>query len=291
MKRNEKLAQSEHNPHVPTIQETNELMIRWRDLFARQSLRGRDDCTAQEIFDQGKGPGVDPGELTYLMMERDIKMVHRNGVTWLGWNWFDEALYGYKDKVVIRYSYSDLSQIYVFTGNGQFLCAARPVEKVHPMASESENPKDMEAVKQVIRTQKRLKTATKNLCSLLDAQAGKGIDWDAKYRRSPEIAETIKAIEGRREAPKLNSPFIDGEFSDTETRRPLKDGAVEQHGDTEMEHKGPLTGPIVEHDFQLYEWYMKQVPEGLNDADREWISEYMATSEWANFYGRKAQSA
>ena len=175
-KRNEKYARSLHNPYVPTIQETNGLIRAWRDRYAERPSRGRDGLRPIDIYNDGKGPGVDPHELIYLMMDREIKNVHRNGVTWLGWHWYDENLYGLKDKVVIRYSLSDLSQIYVFHKN-EFLCAAKPIEKVNPMASESENPKDMEAVKEVIRLKKKVKNTTRKLCDLLDTKAAGQIDW------------------------------------------------------------------------------------------------------------------
>ena len=99
-KRNESFAQSLHNPYVPTIEEANELIRAWRDRYAERPSRGRDGLRPTDIFEQGKGPGVDPNELIYLMMDYEIENIHRNGITWLGGHGYDDALYGLKDKVI-----------------------------------------------------------------------------------------------------------------------------------------------------------------------------------------------
>lgn len=260
-KRNEKLARLAHDPWVPTIQEANNLIQAWRDRYAERPSRGRNGLRPIDIFNDGKGPGVDPLELIYLMMDRKIKTVHRNGVTWLGWHWYDEALYGLKDKVVIRYSLSDLSQIYVFYKN-EFLCTARPVEQVHPMASESENPKDMEAVKKVIRLKKKVKNTTHKLCDLLNSKPAAQIDWSKI--KTEGIAETIQKIEEIKK-PKIVKvlPFPDvPDNSNMET-------AKEQ--DTKNFQR-----PMFDYDFEKYDWLMEQ--DKITPDDREFIDLYRKTS-------------
>ncbi len=262
-KRNEKYARSLHNPVIPTIPETNGLIFAWRDRYAERSSRGRDGLRPIDIYNDGKGPGVDPAELIYLMMDREIKQVHRNGVTWLGWHWFDEAMYGLKDKVVIRYSLSDLSQIYVFHKN-EFLCAAKPIELVHPMASESENPKDMEAVKDVIRLQKKVKNTTRKLCDLLETKQASQIDWSRT--RNSEISETIEKIEAEKKPKVVRfSPFADAPESDPE---------IVEHDDAEQDHLPQRRR--FKYDFEKYEWLMVQ--KSISEDDQKWIDQYRATS-------------
>jgi putative transposase len=267
-KRNEKYAQSLHNPFVPTIEETNDLIRAWRDRYAERPSRGRDGLRPIEIFNDGKGPGVDPNELTYLMMEREIKHIHRNGVTWLGWHWYDEALYGLKDKVVIRYSLSDLSQIYIFHKN-EFLCTAHPIEKVHPMASESENPKDMEAVKEVLRLEKKVKNTTRKLCDLLDSRQAGQIDWSRT--KSSEIAGTIKAIESKRKPAKVISLSSPEEIEHFEIR-PDEEGPVQFDSFSER-----------------YEFLLKKGT--LNKLEEKWIHQFetgeIAPGEWELIYGSR----
>ncbi len=258
-KRNEKLARAAHNPYVPTIQETNDLITAWRDRYAENPSRGRDGLRPINIYNDGKGPGVDPNGLTYLMMDREIKTIHRNGVTWLGWHWYDEALYGLKDKVVIRYSLADLSQIYIFHKN-EFLCTARPVEKVNPMASESESPKDMEAVKEVIRLKKRVKNTTRKLSDLLETKAASQIDWSRT--KTPQIAETIQKIEEKKKPKVVNiSPFLEeAESSKVKAER----------------EENPNGRPWFFDDYEKYDWLMKQ--ESISPEDRIWMEEFISKS-------------
>ena len=273
-KRNEKLARSAHNFQVPTIQKTSKLICAWRDRYAERPSRGRGGLRPIDIFNEGKGPGVDPLELIYLMMEREIKTVHRNGITWLGWHWFDEALVGLRDRVVIRYSLSDLSQIYVFYKN-EYLCAARPVEKVHPMASESENPKDMEAVKEVIRLKKRAKNTAQKLLGLLETKTASQIDWSRT--RTDQVAGTIQAIEEKQKKKVINiSPYAE---------EPLPELRTSGH-DENARHS--LSGPTFESCWERYEWYAAQSPESLNLNDRDWIGWYEADPEFERMFGSES---
>jgi putative transposase len=279
-KRNEKFARSLHDPWVPTIQETDGLIRAWRDRYAERPSRGRDGLRPIDIFNEGKGPGVDPAKLYYLMMEREIKTIHRNGLTWLGWHWYDEAMYGLKDKIIIKYSLSDLSQIAVFHKN-EFLCWAKPVEPVHPMASESDNPKDMEAVKDVLRLKKKVRNTTLKLCDLLDSKAAGQIDWSRT--KSSEIAETIQKIEAEKVQPQIISPFVDEPEPETPVEEENQAPVGEITGDgnslssanlsppnpinTEHPSDGANKRPWFQGDYDKYDWLMKQDCFGLEDRD------------------------
>jgi putative transposase len=263
-KRNEKYAQTLHNPYVPTIEEANGLICSWRNRYAERPSRGRDGLRPIDIYNDGKGPGVDPLELIYLMMDREIKNVHRNGITWLGWHWYDENLYGLKDKVVIRYSLSDLSQIYVFHKN-EFLCAARPIEKVNPMASESDNPKDMEAVKEVIRLKKKVKNTTRKLCDLLNTKAAGQIDWSRT--KTAEISETIQKIEADKTLRQAQGKVVKlSPFPDAPEQQFLIPQSEIRNGDR----------PNFQYDFEKYDWLMAQ--NSIAKEDQKWIDHYRSTS-------------
>jgi hypothetical protein len=294
-KRNEKLAQSAHDPWIPTIKEAGNLIRAWRDRYAERPSRGRDDRRPIDIFNEGKGPSVDPNELIYLMMDRKIKNTHRNGITWLGWHWFNEAMYGLKDRVVMKYSLCDLSQVAIFHKN-EFLCWAKPVEAVHPMASESENPKDMEAVKEVIRLKKKVKNTTLKLCDLLETKAASQIDWSRT--KTPEITETIQRIEEKKN-PKVTyiSPFVDGGASQGDSPYSTNLSSVASvNGDspqvsTDEPRIDPRTGrtaPILREEFEIYDWYMIQDPDRLNEEDIKWIKKFRETETWNYFYGQKS---
>ncbi len=275
-KRNEKFARTLHDPWVPTIQEANGLISFWRDRYVETPTRARDNLRPIDIFNEGKGPGVDPLRLTYLMMDRKIKTVHRNGVTWLGWHWYNEVLYGLKDKVVIRYSYSDLSQIYIFYKN-EFLCTAKPIEPVHPMASESENPKDMEAVREAIRLKKKVKNTTKKLCVLLGSKTADQIDWDRT--RNQDIKETIQAIEAEKNPETKISPFVEGVNYSNEVEW------KQDESEERPKYKPPKDWGDFKGDFwEKYDYHKAQDPATLKQEDHEFIEWYEGTPEYRSCY-------
>ena len=248
------------------------MLLKFREFYIDQPSRGRDGKTPREIFEAEKGPGVDPDELTYLMMAKEIKSVGRNGVTWNGWHYYDEALYGYRDKVICRYTHSDYSKIYLFSLKNQFLCVARPVEQVHPMASESEFPKDQEAVKQISSLKNKVKRSTKNLLNLIESH--KEIDWENSLKRSPEASQIVQVIENKNPKAINTSPFVDGvSYSQDETPPPRYKPPREWSG-------------YFEH-WERYDYHQEQDPAMLTQDDRDFIGWYKTTSEYEAVYGPK----
>lgn len=69
-----------------------------------------------------------------------------------------DVILGLRDKVYVRYSLFDLSKIYVYSTNGEFLCVAHRVQKIHPMANVLGTVKDMEEYKQAYQKQQKLKS-------------------------------------------------------------------------------------------------------------------------------------
>jgi putative transposase len=277
-KRNEKFARSLHDSdNIPTVQEADQYVRAWRDCYAERPSRGRDGLRPIDIFMQGKGAGVNPAGLIYLMMDREIKTINRNGITWLGWHWFHEALYGLKDRVIIRYSLSDLSQIYVFYKN-EFLCVARPVEPVHPMASESGTPKDMEDVKRQIAKKRDLKKQTVKLYRLLDKKQEQ-LPWKEIIQEIPDVVETIEKIEAEKPKPKFISPFL--EISDKELAPPNQtttDG-------TDTEDESPLSCPrSLRSAWETYEWFIERDRNKLNIADLAWMDKFEDDSLYQSLY-------
>jgi len=283
-KRNEKLARSLHNPKIPRISEINDRMFEWREFYVDQPSKGLGGQMPREIFETGKGPGVDPAELVYLMMPREIKRITRNGIDLFGCYWFNEALYGLRDHVVVKYSLSDLSKIYCFHDN-EFLCTLEPRPKTHPMASESGTPKDMEDVKRMIAQKRNLKKQTVKLYKMLGRKA-ESLPWKEIVQEIPDVIETIEKIEAEKPRPKMISPFIDEpEISIKEEDQPpdKKEVIIDPRSGLSR----PGDGSIFEVELQRYDWYWdieKKMPGILNDADWEWIKEYEASEQWRRIY-------
>ena len=72
-----------------------------------------EDKKIGEVLENGRGEGVNIDTLDDLMMAREIKNIYRNGILFLKNNYYNDALFGYKKKVIIKYSLFDLSSIKV----------------------------------------------------------------------------------------------------------------------------------------------------------------------------------
>lgn len=162
MRRNEKLHKKLHNPFVPTVKETESIISAWiTEEYAARPHRGIRGAHPGNMWDKGRGPGVDPDGLRYLMMTHEVKAIHRNGITMFGINYYDEALYGYRERVLVRYDILDMGRIYVYAADGrEFICEATPMQKVHPMARLTGNPLDLEAIREGMRLKKKLTRST-----------------------------------------------------------------------------------------------------------------------------------
>ncbi len=281
-KRNEKLARRLHDPRVPTIQEVNEMMFAWREFYGEQESKGLDGKTPREVFNCGLRNAdcelktVTPEELTYLMMAVEIKNVGRNGVTLFGQHYYDDNLYGYRDRVLVRYSLSDLSKVYIFSAKGEFLCKALPVEKAHPMASDGGAPGDMEAVKRAIAAKRSLKNQTVRLHKMLGARSAEALPWREIVAEVPDVVKAIERAEEKTAKVVKISPF--GE--DLTDKTDMTDTTDETDENQAMR---PWFG---EKDYEKYDW-LQEHPEVVTDRDRAWMEDFLSRS---SLY-RKAQTA
>lgn len=316
LKRNEKLARSLHDPWIPTFQELNNLLLQYREFYIDQPSKGLDGASPREIFEPGRGPGVNPADL-FNLMPMEIKNVNRNGINFLGYNWYDEALYGLRDQVVIRYSLSDLSHIYCFYKN-EFLCTLKPRHKVHPMASESDTPKDMEDVKRMIAQKRSLKKQTVKLYKLLGGKQG-------QLPFKEVIKEVQAVIEAKTTQPQIIRPFGDEEPLDIDSKPVPEEEKFGMAAESGRHNPGPtieenlqnkegvgfnqiledFLTPVIDprtnlsrpgdstvfrDDFEYYEWYRKineRFPGKLTNEDWKKIEGYEASEEWRDFYGRR----
>jgi len=216
MLRNEKLHKKIHEKKyggwVPTIEEANQIIAGWLMEYAQRPHQGLKGLCPGEILASGKGPGVDEIALRYLMMSMEIKRVHRNGVTFMGRNYYDEALYGYRDRVMIRYDFEDLSRVLVYDVTGaRLICEAGAVAPVHPVAKLTGKAEDLEAVKQGIRQKRDMKRATEKV-------AREYVRWAPDLVEIPQRAfrngrEAVPYEAKRKELPRGEAERIEAEAS------------------------------------------------------------------------------
>ncbi len=162
MMRNEKLHKNWHCDYIPTIDETIKMIDMWLQFKNSQPCPNAPDKTIAEVLSERKRQNIDINTLNDLMLMTEVKTIQRNGVRFLGCDYFDERLYGFKSKVLIKYNLFDLTKIKVFTTKGEYLCTAERVTETHPMAKILGDVKDFEDYKQKIIKQRQLRNKTIN---------------------------------------------------------------------------------------------------------------------------------
>ncbi len=136
------------------------------NFYHKKAHKGLDGKTPQEIYLANPCPKerrISPTDLDYLMLKHDLKLVNRNGITFLKQNYWHQKLADHiKEKMYFRYDPNNISFIKVYNVHGKFICTARPNQKVHPMLTLSDN-KDLteKQVKKEIAYQNRIVRETK----------------------------------------------------------------------------------------------------------------------------------
>ena len=160
MMRNEKLHKSWHIDYIPTIEETIKMIDMWLSFKNSQPCPNAPDKTMTDVLSERKRQNIDINILDDLMLATEVKTIQKNGIRFLNCDYFDERLYGFKSKVLIKYNLFDLTSIKVYTPKGEYLCTAERVTETHPMAKLLGDVKDYEDYKQKIVRQRQLKKKT-----------------------------------------------------------------------------------------------------------------------------------
>ena len=162
MMRNEKFHKQLHNNYIPTIEETIKMIDMWLNFKNSQPCPNAPGKSIAEVLEGRKRQNINPDSLDDLMLATEVKTIQRNGIRFLNCDYFDERLYGFKSKVLIKYNLFDLTSIKVFTTKGEYLCIAERVTETHPMAKFLGDVKDFEDYKQKIVKQRQLRKKTTN---------------------------------------------------------------------------------------------------------------------------------
>lgn len=160
--RNERLHKSWHNEYIPTIEETIKMIDIWLSFKNSQPCPNAPDKTIAGVLESRKQQNVDINLLDDLMLATEVKTIQRNGIRFLNCDYFDERLYGFKNRVLIKYNLFDLTSIKVYTTKGEYLCTAERVTETHPMAKLLGTFTDFEDYKQKIVKQRKLHKKTIN---------------------------------------------------------------------------------------------------------------------------------
>ena len=248
LKRNEKFHKNLHQDYVPTIEETIKMIDMWLKFKNSQPCTNAPNMTIAEVLENRKKQNIDKSLLDDLMLATEVKTIQRNGVRFLNCDYFDERLYGFRGKVLVKYNLFDLTSVKVFTPKGEYLCTAERVTETHPMAKILGTVEDLEDYKQKIQKQQKLKRKTINSVKKLLTN------------------DEIKLIEARSNQEELeNSNNFQKEF------KPHSNGV-------QKINNGEKSLPIFKNNSEKYEYLIKHNP---NDT---WITEFKQTKEYKLLY-------
>ena len=254
MKRGEKLHRDMHkkltNNYIPTIQELIKYIDCWLDFHNSKPCPNAPQISIKQCLNCVQKQEIDKNILNDLMMKTEVRTVNKHGITFLGMHYRSDSILGLRDSVYIRYSLFDLTNIHVYSTKGEFLCVARQVEKVHPMANHLGTVKDMEQFKQQIQKQQRqFKKAKKDFLRYFPKEKAEVIEI--------ETQESLMT-----EQPIIEKPKRERKLSPRELQ---------------------MYRPIFNTDYEKYEWLMTNGC--TNPEDRKWLTNYIRSDEYYNLYG------
>jgi hypothetical protein len=181
-------------------------------------------------------------------MKSEVRTINKHGITFLGLHFRNDALLNLREPIFFRYSLFDLSKIYVYSTKGEFICIAKQVEKVHPMANYLGTISDMEQYRNKIQKQRR--------------QKNKVIKEFKKYFPTDDI----EVLEIPKEEVIIN-------VKEQPLPKIKKLSAREEQ----------MNVPIFQNSYEKYEWLMKNGC--TNQQDRKWLADYIRSDEYESLYG------
>jgi putative transposase len=210
-KLHKKIYQKKYGDWCPTILQTNKIIAGWVNKYSQREHTGIRGQKPGDIFLAGKGPGVDQNMLSHMMMAIQDKPIGRNGIKLFDAHYYDESLYGLKDRVMVRYDINNLDTIKVYNHTGEILiCEAGKRSEYHPIARITGDEADVEQLKAGIKQKRALKRKTEQAARdyVNTAPDLIGVDFTQITAQAP--AEPVKKFEKltSQETEKIESEVI-----------------------------------------------------------------------------------
>ena len=250
LKRNERFHREIFKVNIPTMEQVAQVLKIWLQKYHyEQPCPHVEGKTIGEVLNSGKGEGVNIETLDDLMMIRKIKNIQRNGIKFLKNDYYDSALYGYKKNVIIKYSMFDLSSIKVFKLNGEFMCEAKRVDPINPIANYIGNVKDIEDLKQQTKMKKQLEKQTET-----------------------EFVNHLKRAQ-------IHAPLLTMDLHEKQEEDEIQEFSIEVKKQTEKERQNC----IFQNKYEKYEYLLSK--DNLTNDEKAWIKKYEKTDEYEQIYG------
>ncbi|MBF0516352.1 MAG: Mu transposase C-terminal domain-containing protein, partial [Nitrospirae bacterium] len=245
MMRNEKFHKAMHKGYIPTIDEAVQMIESWLKYHRAKPCPHVKGKTIGEVFNSGRGMGVNLADLDDLMMDSVIRQIGRHGIRFLNADYYNEELYKLAKKAIVKYSFNDLSYVKVYTVDGKYLGIAQRYDVIHPMAAALGDAADMSELQFRIAQQRRLSKGTRQAVRGIIA-GGKEIKpgWDG------DIAANRPAISFQSIEPLETSSDGLGNRIIPEAAVMAEDYAVETPA------AAPLDRPDFDEAHERYSWHL-----------------------------------
>lgn len=207
--------------------------------------------TIKEMLDSIERQEINPRELDDLMLAQEIKTITSQGIRFLKADYYNDALYGLRQKVIIKYSLFDLSYINVYTISGKFLCRADRITLTHPLAHYTGEINDIEDYKQKIQKQKQLKNRTIKACKeFLNIEDLEILEYTLEEKEEEILPlSTVPKIEVKKEKPEKYNPAVKPLFKTSRARYEY----LMEHGCTCNDDGTWLTAYKESKEYKQYE--------------------------------------
>lgn len=149
-----------------TLADAHAAIAEWFDVYNGRLHQGGHLAGQRsvDVFSAGKGPGIDPVLLRELMFAEKSALVRRSVVKVFKRQYFAPELYQLKASVMIRYDLQDPETVDCYDEKtGEFICTARDLGKVHPLAKLG-NEDDRARLVEQIRIKKAQERDASRVC-------------------------------------------------------------------------------------------------------------------------------
>lgn len=149
-----------------TLWQAHSLVAAWFDDYICRAQRGhlQGKCPL-DMLEPAKGPGVDPMALRYLMMAEHISQPSKEGIRFMGQNYYHPDLASLRKKVLIRYDLQDRESVLVFEADDSaYICTASVLQSCHPVASILGTDADRAHLSNMIEMKRSVEKKASTLC-------------------------------------------------------------------------------------------------------------------------------
>lgn len=166
IKRNEKFHKELHkNDKIPTIEQAKVIIDEWLKFYRSKKLAN--GLTIEEVFEAGKGTGINIDMLDELMMSSEIRTLRRSTIKLFGYEYTGNELYGTNAKVLVKYSLFDISKLKVYSLKGEYIGEANTVIRYNAMARYFGSATDIYTLRQAQKAQNAMISGSMKKTKLL----------------------------------------------------------------------------------------------------------------------------